>query len=276
MKASDLRAATNLASSVKDVSNKNLTYDNMLGQLSDMAKSMILRTSTGEMLTNVWGNVQYTMATSMANNPILYALPKVANLLEEYAGGIDLPFLNVMGFGVDLNTSVAQLMNVGALSGSLLGAIGPMLSGLSALDTSTMLRKAGIDTGNKAPVLARGSATPLQNLSGASISESGLVGNSSGEDVKNATLQDAEDSKKKQMVEAKEEESADDVVIRSQQAIIDIYNLLEEVAHGSQSLRVRVVNSISCGCSHGEGVNGVSTAVNPNANQDNGNWVLTM
>ena len=222
IKASDLRAATNLASSIKDVSKQDLTYSGMLGQLNKMASSMYLRTSTGEMLSNVWGNVQYTMATQMANNPVLYLLPRVATLLEDYAGGIDLPFVNVMGFGVDLNTSVAQLMNVAAMSGSILGALGPMISGLSALNSSNMLSLAGINTNGKAPVIARGSGNFLQNLSGSSISESGYIGNASSNDVKNATLQDAEDSKKKQKVEAKDEESSDDVVIKSQQAIMEI------------------------------------------------------
>ena len=288
IKASDLRAATNLASSIKDVSKQDLTYSGMLGQLSDMASSMWLRTSTGEFLTNIWDNVQYTMATQMANNPVLYILPKIATLLEDYAGGIDIPFLNVMGFGVDLNTSVAQLMNVAAMSGSILGAIGPMISGLSALNTNNMLSLAGINTSGKAPVIARGSGATLQNMSGASLSESGLVGNSSGDDVKNATLQDAEDSKKKQLVEAKEDESADDVVIKSQQAIIDIYNLLEEVAHGSQSLRVRVINGAG-GNAYGSGSTGgggqttletegdgltSSSTGSGKYGTDNGNWVL--
>jgi hypothetical protein len=69
------------------------------------------------------------------------------------------------------------------------------------------------------------------------------------------------------MVEAKDEESSDDVVIRSQQAIIDIYNLLEEVAHGSQSLRVRVID--------GAGGGGVASTSAGGGSTDNGNWVLS-
>jgi hypothetical protein len=223
---------------------------------------------------------------------MLYLLPKVATLLEDYAGGIDLPFVNVMGFGVDLNTSVAQLMNVASMSGSILGSIGPIITGLSDLVNplagTTMLIRAGINPIGKTPVLARGSAPVLQTLGGSSISESGLVGNASGSDVKNATLQDAEDSKKKQMVEARDEESADDVVLRSQQAVIDIYNLLEEVAHGSQSLRVRVINTPNVaggGSGYGSSTHGGgqvmgdtsgngSTGAGVNGIADNGNWVL--
>ena len=288
MRASDLKAATNLASSIKDVSMQDLTYSGMLGQLNKMANSMFLRTSQGEALSNIWSNVQYTMATQMSNDPILYLLPKVATLLEDYAGGIDLPFLNVMGFGVDLNTSVAQLMNVAAMGGTILGALGPMISGLgSAVSGTIMLNNAGINTSGKAPVIARGSAQPLQHLGGIGISESGYIGNSSGEDVKKATLQDAEDDKKKQMIKAKDEESADDTATKANFAVVNIYNLLEEVAHGSQSLRGRVINNINGGgASGGSTAGGQNTVIGDNTNDgttsagagkngtDNGNWVL--
>jgi hypothetical protein len=294
IKASDLKAATNLASSVKDVSKQNVAYSGMLKQLEKMMNTIRFRTSISEGMTNMWDNVMYSMASTQASNPILYALPKMANLLRDVTGGsgIDLPFINVMGFGVDLNTSVADLMSIASMAGTALGALGPLFTGIidlvNPLVGSSMLKRAGIKTSGKVPVLARGSASPLQNIAGASISESGLVGNSSGEDVKNATLQDAEDDKKKQMVEAKDEESADDVVIKSQQAIIDIYNLLEEVAHGSQSLRVRLVNSngaggagaLSCNCNHtdpltGEPSTSVTTPGQGSDGTDNGNWVLT-
>lgn len=292
IKASDLKAATNLASSVKDVSKQNVAYSGMLKQLEKMMNTIRFRTSISEGMTNMWDNVMYSMASTQASNPILYALPKMANMLRDFTGGsgIDIPFINVMGFGVDLNMSVADIMSIASMAGTALGALGPLLTGMidlvNPLVGSSMLKRAGIKTSGKVPVLARGSGATLQNLSGASLSESGYVGNSSGEDVKNATMQEAEDSKKKQMVEAKEDESADDVVIKSQQAIIDIYNLLEEVAHGSQSLRVRVINSISGGgTSGGGGSSDLNSAIPEDGGGagggygmgggDNGNWILT-
>jgi hypothetical protein len=218
-------------------------------------------------------------------------LPKMADLLRDVTGGdgIALPFLNVMGFGVDLNTSVADLMSVASMAGTALGALGPVLTGLSDLANplvgSTMLLRAGINPFGKVPVLARGKATPLQNLRGASISESGYIGQGSATDIKNQTMQGAEDDKKKLMIKAKDEESADDVAAKANLAVVNIYNLLEEVAHGSQSLRVKLVNTEALRCS------GISNSSNPiggeegdaptsmNAGKygtDNGNWVLAM
>ncbi len=293
MKASDLRAATNLATSIKDVSKQDLTYGGMLGQLESMMNTIRFRTSIGEGMTNMWDNVMYSMASTQASNPMLYLLPKVADLLRDVTGGggMALPGISVFGNMVDLHTSVADLMSVASLAGTALGALGPAITGLvdlaNPLVGSAMLNRAGISTSGKAPVIARGSAQPLQHLSGASISESGLIGNASGDDIKNATLQDVEDSKKKQMIKAKDEESADDTATKANLAVVNIYNLLEEVAHGSQSLRVRVVNNVNVASSGGTG--GQNAPLNENEGDgltsagtgagkygaDNGNWVLS-
>jgi hypothetical protein len=87
LKASDLRAATNLASSVNDVSKQNLGYDGMMKQLESMMNTIRFRTSVSEGLTNMWDNVMYSMASTQASNPILYLLPKMAKLLKDVTGG---------------------------------------------------------------------------------------------------------------------------------------------------------------------------------------------
>jgi hypothetical protein len=297
IKASDLRAAANLSTSTKDVSKTNKSYFDMMMQLNLMANTIGLRTSISEGMTNMWDNIMYSMASTQASNPILYLLPKMANLLKdvtggEGGGGIALPFLNVYGFGVDLNTTVSDLMLVASMAGTALGALGPAVTGLvdlvNPLAGTMMMMRAGINPLDGAlRVLARGTPATLQNTSGASTSESGqIVGNSSGDDIKNATLQDAEDSKKKQMVEAKEEETADDVAMKADLAVVNIYNLLEEVAHGSQSLRVRVING---GVYTGNGSNNNNNPISGKESDgnttesvgagkygsDNGNWVLS-
>lgn len=250
VKASDLRAATNLASKGTDdkVYGKYLTYDNMLKQLNDMANSMIMRTSVGEFMTNVWENAQYSIASSMANNPITYLTYKLAGLLDEAVGGIDLPFINVMGFGVDLNTTVADLMRVASVTGGILGSLGPMISGLAnSFSGQAMLKKMEIGTGNGLTVTPRGQGDGIGGGGGntgggsKSTSSSGYVGNGDGNSVKDATIQESEDSKKQQMIEAKEEEPSNQVDVLNN-TVIKIYELLDNVANGSQTLRVRVDN----------------------------------
>jgi hypothetical protein len=72
-------------------------------------------------------------------------------------------------------------------------------------------------------------------------SGSGYVGNSSGSDVKNATLQEAEDTKNQHMIEALEETPTNQVDMINT-TVLKIYELLEGVTKGNQTLRVRVEN----------------------------------
>ena len=245
VKASDLRAATNLVlpGSTGTIFGKNMTYENMLGQLANMAGSMASRTSVAEMMTNIWKNGEYTLAGSMASNPVSYLVYKMASVVDDAAGGIDLPFLNVMGFGVDLNTTVSDLMRLAAVGGGILGSLGPMVSGLgSSFSGRAMLDKLGIGTGSGLSAVTRGDgggSTGSEGGGAKSTSGSGYVGNSSGSDVKDSTIQESEDSKKQQMIEAKEEAEANQVDVLNQ-TVIKMYELLEEVASGKSSFAVRV------------------------------------
>jgi hypothetical protein len=254
VKASDLKAATNLKTSkdgkysIPSIFSNFRTYDNMLTQLNDMAGSMIARTSVGEIMTNIWENGQYTLASSMASSPIAYLTYKMASLLEDTTGGISLPFISAFGSGVDLNTTVADLMRVASISGGILGSIGPMISGLaSSFSGRAMLSKMGIGTDSGLTVTPRGDGGSSAGIGGGGMtgggaettSGSGYVGNGSGSDVKNSTIQEAEDNKKKLMIEAKEEEENAPVNIINMN-VLKIYELLDDVAHGRSSFSVKI------------------------------------
>jgi hypothetical protein len=191
----------------------------------------------------------------MANNPITYLTYKLAGLLDEAVGGIDLPFINVMGFGVDLNTTVADLMRVASVTGGILGSLGPMISGLaSSFSGQAMLSKMGIGKGSGLEVNHRGSgdgAASAANSGGGSqsTSGSGYAGQSNGNDVKNSTIQESEDSKKKQMIKAKEEEPANQVDVLNG-TVLKIYELLDSVTKGDRTIRVRVDSYGLTGASH--------------------------
>ena len=264
VKASDLRAATNLISSSKDVYGEYMTYDNMLNQLNKMAGSMYLRTSLGEMMTNIWENGQYTLASGMANNPVSYLMFKMADLLEQTTGGISLPFLNVYGFGVDLETTVADLMRVASMSSGILGSLGPMISGLaSSFSGQAMLSTMGIEQGSGLKVTPRGKGVGAgDNVGGgsSSTSGSGYVGNANSSDVKDSTIQGAEDDKKQQMIEAKEEAEAT-VYDMINTNVLKIYELLDAVANGKRSLNVKMegYGLTSLGGGLQGGVNGLSS-----------------
>ena len=243
LSASDLKAAAGLKVSADAIYKQNLDYGGMMKQLSSMADTMVLRTSMGEMLQNALDNFTYSMSAAMGNDPILFATYKVASMVDSLAGGIDLPFVNVMGFGLDLNTSVAELMKVAAVSGSALAGIGKLVASLGSaggFSGSGMLKSMGVDlSGSSVSMLTRGTTAGLLSTSGTAVSSSGYVGNESSSDVQNKTVSDASESPNNQMAEAKEE-SADVTTKQIDDHIVQIYDLLLEVCGGTRALTVTV------------------------------------
>jgi hypothetical protein len=166
-------------------------------------------------------------------------------MLNDLVGGIEIPFVNVMGFGFDLNATVADLMNVAALSGTVLGGMGKMIASLGSgggFSGSGLLNAFGIENSGSPVQMQRGKSGLNALSRGASTSESGLVGNESGDDIKQKTLADASEGPEKQIAEAKEEqeekENARTALIAGH--IIDIYNLLSDVTLGSKKLHVQL------------------------------------
>jgi len=266
VKASDLRAATNLASqkSTKVIAGQSLTYDQMLAQLNNMAGTMYKRTSMSEMMTNIWENAQYSLASGVANNPVSYLIYKMASLLDSAVGGIDLPFVNVYGFGVDLNTTVADLMRVASLGTGILANLGPMVSGLAnSFSGANMLAQMGISTGSGLAVTPRGAGVISSAMSlkagGRSTSSSGYVGNANGSDIKNSTIQEAEDTKNAEMVEAQEEQENNHIIMINENTL-KIYELIRDVTQGKATFKVKVVDYGLT--THGNG------SGNPNAGVD--------
>lgn len=251
VKASDLRAATNLAAknSVSaiygnTIYNSSNSYESMLSYLTTMAGSIGDRTSLSEKMTNIWENVQYSMASSMANNPVTYLLYKVASVLDDTTGGIAIPAISVFGNMVDLHTTVADLMRVGAMAGGVIGSFGDLISGLNnSFSGQAMLNQLGISSGSGIAVTPRGDGSIFIQTGGgsSSSSSSGYVGNASSSDIKNSTMQEAADSKKQLMVEAQEEEEANQINVLNA-TVLKIYELLDDVAHGNSYFRVKVDN----------------------------------
>ena len=238
--ASDLKAAANLSSSLGVVSKNSLNYSGMMGRLNSMANSMVLRTSMNEMMENLMGNFTYTMAASMGNNPVLYLTHNIAKMLKDTTGGINIPFINAMGFGVDLNATVADLMEVAAVSGSVLGGIGKLIGSLGGgggFVGSGMLKTLGI--GDGLSTITRGTGIGLNTKSGATVSQSGFVGNESASDIKSKTLQDASQEPNEQLAAAKEE-AADIKLEQVDEHIVEIYDLLLDIVSGAKSFNVKL------------------------------------
>jgi hypothetical protein len=246
VKASDLRAATNLTTknSISAIYDNSSSYGGMLSYLTSMAGSMGDRISLSEQMSNIWENVQYSMSSGIANNPVLYFLYKTASALESATGGIPIPDVLGLGNGVMLHTTVADLMRVGSMAFGILDNLGEMISGLSnSFDGQAMLSQLGISSGSGIAITPRGDGgAPIQTGGGSTtVSKSGYVGNAASSDIKSSTMQEAADTKKQLMVEAQETEEANQINVLNA-TVLKIYELLDDVAHGNGCFRVKVEN----------------------------------
>jgi len=241
--AADLKAIANLkANDVANIAGNGLNYAGMLQQLTNMTGTMYKRVSQGEMMTNIFDNLKYTMAAGIANNPALYSIYTMASLLEDTVGGIKLPDIKVLGSGVNLQTSVAQLMNVAALSGSILSGIGQMMSAGSGGGFNTLGMLSALGIGSNTATVTRGTGAGLLNTGGISYSESGFTGNSEGGDVYGKTMTDATDEGNKQLVEAQEENN--EVTLSDVDThVMSIYQLLDDVVNGTSNLHVAIADA---------------------------------
>lgn len=237
--ASDLKAASNLSSSIGNIAKNGLSYNSALGQLYNMAGSMYKRTSMGEMLTNMKSNAMYSMAGSIANNPVLYGINEMANLLDTFAGGIQLPFINTFFGGVDLHTSVADIMRSGAMLGGIGTAVAKMVGAGSGggISGTGILDALGIKN-TQGSFVSRGTGSGLATARGLTTSSSGTtVSNSSMSDVQNKSMTDATDSSNNQLAEATNDQ--DEITIKDVNTnVLNIYELLERVVNGTESLHV--------------------------------------
>ncbi|MBO7078471.1 MAG: hypothetical protein J6W64_01515 [Bacilli bacterium] len=236
LRASDIRSAKSLTRSLDAVSSNGLSYSGAMGQLYNMANSMYKRTSLGELMTNTFDNIKYSMAAGIANNPALYGIYKIAGMLDNIAGGIALPDIKVMGTGVNLQTTVADLMRVVSLSGGIISSMAQIIGagGNGGLTGSGLLNAFGI--GNST-VVQRGNGSGLITAGGASVSSSGYVGNSAAGDIISKTTGDANASAQNTLVEA--QETSEEVTNKTiNENIVLIYELLQNVVSGTAALHV--------------------------------------
>jgi hypothetical protein len=150
-----------------------------------------------------------------------------------------------MGTGTAQTFNVADIMRVGAVRTGILGSLGQLVNGLaSSFSGHMMLASMGIDSGSGLKVTPRGTgdgvgASEVPGGGATTTSGSGYVGNANSSDIKKSTIQETEDSVKKQVIEAQEEANATQIDFINNN-VLKIYELLDEVANGKRSLSVKV------------------------------------
>lgn len=215
---SDLTAALNLRE--KDlgvISKEMMTYSTSIKELGNQLSDIGKRLSLSEMLSNVYDNSIYSMGSTIAKNPATYALWRIASLVEDLTGGINIPFVTALGNGVDVNATVTQLMKLGVVGAGSLGMIGDIVSGVgNTVDPTRMLTALNIT--EKATTTSRGSGL-LSLGKGLSTSSSGFIGNSSGTDIADYILAD---------VDKNNQQKLDDINNKQTNYVEEVYKYLTD------------------------------------------------
>lgn len=127
----DMRAFQNINSQVLDSLLQNgMTYSNTLQELNSQIGQIGSRLHLSTMVDNVIENAMAATGVGVLNSPAAYGIWKAADMLETLTGGIQLPFISVLGSGLDLNMTLEGLIKGGVVG---ISAIGSLVRGLGNL-----------------------------------------------------------------------------------------------------------------------------------------------
>jgi hypothetical protein len=210
MNMSDFTAISNLSSGdIANISKVAMSYSDMYSELDNQFSMLSSRTSIAERLKNLYNNAIFGVAQDMVNNPISYAMTKVLKFMEDSEINMNIPFINAMGFGLDLNANVQDLLRLGLGVGQSLSLVGNIVGGLTS-DGGLDLNKWGFNE-----YTSRGSGLSFSTgTSLAQTSSSTYVTTQSSKDMENSALNsatdDAEESKEITNKNTKSEYTFDD------------------------------------------------------------------
>lgn len=210
--ASDLVAVQNLSDIMGSISNNALSYSGALSNLEMQAGLVSDRLTAGEKINTLLDNFAYLSASEIATNPTLNAIWSITSMINSLTGGIPIPYISIAGTGVDLNTTVENLIRAGIIGVSTLSGIGEVLAGLSggvgiagALNTLGVFDGASLNTVLSSRGLRSITSGGRRTTGGRTTSGYTYVGNTSGSDIYSQTMADAEAETDKKLADAQAE-----------------------------------------------------------------------
>lgn len=193
---SDLRAIINLTETdVSSLTELTTSYANALNETQTQINSIVSRTHLSTMVDTLFDNAVLGASLDIGRDPVAYGLWKTLNLVEGLTGGIALPFINIFGSGIDLNTTVTQLAKSGMAGITLLSNL------VASLGRGGLTGNLDLANWGNVELTSRGSATKFLTTgadSGFSTSSRiDYTGSGSSDDIKRTEMSDAADSAEK-------------------------------------------------------------------------------
>lgn len=194
LSVSDLAAISNLTTEdIQNIYKNTLSYSGAEAAYNKQVATIFTRMDAASMMQNIYENVLYNIGQNIAANPAFNAIWKLNTAIEQATGGINLPFVNVMGFGLDLNTNLNDLIKLGLVGIGTLGLIPQVVSSL-AIQTVSGGRGAWFAS----EYTSRGGGVTTNGGVSSSESASGYVGNTDTEDIYGSTVTAANKSAREQ------------------------------------------------------------------------------
>ncbi len=224
---SDLVAAGNLGDTINGLYSNMLTYGDMYNELSSQMNLLNKRMSVNSIIDNLFSNFNFAQGANIGSSVLGATTWKITDLIQQATGGINIPYISVLGSGVDLNATVEGLMKLGIVGISTLGSIGDLVSGVSTAfgdNASNMLNSLGIGANAATNTTLRGTGFNASSRAtgGVDTSITTLIGNSSGDDYYQSSLNSANDAQQKKLDEMTPEETASDRIEKNTTTITDI------------------------------------------------------
>ena len=207
---SDMKAISNLTQSdISKISQQTLSYGGMESELNTQFVKLLSRTSLTEMMGNLYNNAVFGVAEDMINNPVTYTMMKMLTFMEDNNIDMAIPFVNAMGFGLDPNTSVQDIMNLGIQLAGAMSLITNTFAGLGSLGGLNL------NSWGAQEYTSRGSVNAFtMGAASGDTTQSTYVATANSSDMKNSSLNavtdDAEETKKITNKNTKSEHTFDD------------------------------------------------------------------
>lgn len=219
---SDLVSVSGLATEeMKNIYENMMSYSNMYGELADQLNSVTTRMGIANLLENAFANLTYQTGMSIASTPALYATWKITDLIQSVTGGINIPFVTALGSGIDLNTTVENLMKLGIVGAGMLGNIGNIVNAVGSVFSGASLLSAlkisenteGLDRGTGLSDYTIKNSGIKKRTSGTTISASSYIGNKDYNAYYDSTLANAQDQAQTELDRKTEELKENDPVV---------------------------------------------------------------
>ena len=185
LNTSDIEAVVNLSGLIDTIyqTDSNYSTTDASNKLNERMSTIGSRISMGKALQNLKDNLLYTLTGELGSNPALYNIYTLSNLMSDLDAEIAIPFVTAFGSGVDLETTVADLMRVGSIGASLVGSLGGLISGLSQLSNGILPAYSQFVAASESAVQIGTGFRTTSQVDETSMVSNTYVGNNSGDDI---------------------------------------------------------------------------------------------